>query len=362
MSYKLNQSWKILITLDDTTPNYFSEHKLFVAESGTSFLRKIGGRMENFAISPIVLRPTIVFNNAISKLNKELGIVGKKSPYKKDNNILSFTIHAYFEKYIVLTINYIDTNVISFESLKKITNLSYYPEINNFTLAIAGLIKSGNYKNFRPLKTLPTLRCTSIEIIDVNSTLVDDCRLVESLSGHTQPVKSIIDDVLKRNKDHQLNEALTLIDKQGVIQQIPYNFIGKKEAERKYNSCCNIFELMMVISASIKNESLSKNHIYFNAISELVNSPEKVVYSFTAIRTIEQFVKDFHLPRALRELKEKSDSIRQAETAITDKKKGRLSLKDGWNQFYASKEFFGIILGACVAGATSILAIIWKFF
>lgn len=358
MSFKLEQSWKVLISLDETSPNYYAPHELFSLESGNSFLRKIGGGMECFLISPLVLRPTIVFNNAISKIIKEAGFTGNKFPYKKNEDVLNITIHSYFEKYIALTVKYTKMYASQPVNLNNLTILRKHPEIYRLVLSFAGLIKHGDYKNITPLTSIPTFRCTLIEMVNEDFDFEKN-QLVESLTGHMQPVQNIIDDVLERNKGHQLNEALTLIDKQGVIQKIPYDFSEKKEAERKYISCCNLFELMIVIKRTLQDDYLGANRLFIKALAELVRNPERIVNSFTARKTIEQFTKDFYLVGELINLESEAYQKIQLDGIMNVQSKKRISFKEGFLQFYASKEFFAVLLTVAFAGITSGLGLLW---
>ncbi|EKN5070560.1 hypothetical protein ACS78Q_06800 [Yersinia enterocolitica] len=225
-------------------------------------------------------------------------------------------------------------------------------------LSFAGIIKNGNYKNIIPLTSIPTFRCTLIEMVNEDFHF-EKKQLVESLTGHMQPVQNIIDDVLERNKDHQLNEALTLIDKQGVIQKIPYDFSEKKEAQRKYISCCNLFELMIVIKRTMQDDYLGANRLFIKALDELVRNPERIVNSFTARKTIEQFIKDFHLAGALVNLESEAYQRIQLDDNINVQSRKRISFKEGFLQFYASKEFFAVLLTVAIAGITSALGLLW---
>ncbi|HDT6563979.1 TPA: hypothetical protein QFT01_000083 [Enterobacter cloacae] len=362
MTFKLEQSWKILISLDNKSPNYLNSHELFLIESGKSFLRKIGGGMENFDISPLVLRPTIIFNNAISKIANKLGFTGNKAPYKNGNETLNITIHLYFEKYIILTLKHTQIDIPTIVNLRETTLLTHYPNIHDLALSITGLIKSGDYKNINPLTSIGTLRCTSIEISDDNSNHFDDSDLVESLTGHLRPVQNIVHHVLERNNTHQLNEALTLIDKQGVIQQIPFAFPAKKEAHKKYIICCNLFELFVLINKAVQDKALGTNKTFIEAISLLVKTPEKIVNSYTAIKTIEQFVKDFHLSNYLNDLELEASKEFAANELIKNKEIKMTSFVDGFKKFYASENFFVVLFTTLFAGIATAYGLILKLF
>lgn len=356
MSYTLTQSWKILLPLEQSSPNYLSEHKLFVVESGKSFLRKIGGGMEDYSIRPEVLRPTVVFHNALAKVAKNLGFSGKKFPYLHNGNSLNVTLHYYFEKYVVITITYKNDDIQTLKPLKEKATLGNYHDVKQLCLAIGGLIISGNHKQFSPLNTVPTYSCTSIKLNDASVAQLDNKELVESLTGHIDPTENMIMDVLSRNAGHQINSALTLIDKQGVLQQIPANYIGGKESLRKYESCCNIFELMLAMDMALKDGILDENKIFLQSLKNLVHFPEKIVYSFTARRTIEQFIRDFHFSNSTMALEESQNKSLQNKMVVKSK-----TLQDGWNEFYASKEFFAVIFTSIVAGITAGLTIFWAY-
>ncbi|HDZ9290774.1 hypothetical protein FPW41_00720 [Vibrio cholerae] len=356
MNCMLTQSWTILLPLDESSPNYLSEHKLFVVESGKSFLRKIGGGMEDYSIRPEVLRPTVVFHNALAKHCKRLGFAGKKFPYAYYDGSLNVKIHYYFEKYVVLTVAYKENSTQLSSSLKDKTTLSNSPAIEELCLLIGGLILSGNHRQYAKLNAVPTFSCTSIKHTDLGTSLLDNKTLVESLTGHVDPTERMVEDVLSRNVGHQINSALTLIDKQGVLQQLPADYVGTKESLKKYESCCNLFELMLVINAALKDKILDNNNVFFKSIKELVNFPENIVQSFTARRTIEQFVRDFHLSNALMVLEEKQQIVQQNQVPVKSK-----TLRDGWNEFYASKEFFSVIATSIAAGVTGTLALFWAY-
>ncbi|PMH14967.1 hypothetical protein [Vibrio splendidus] len=348
MSCTLTQSWKILLPLKEFSPNYLSENKLFVVESGKSFLRKIGGGMEKYPIRPEVLRPTVVFHNALAKLAKNLGFSGKKFPYTYGNNSLNIKLHSYFEKYVVMTVTYTECNSQFSKTLKDKTDLTNYPDIKELCKSISGLIISGNYRQFTKLDSFSTFSCTSIKLQDDNSRLFNDKELIESLTGHTDPTDAMVQDVLSRNAGHQINSALTLIDKQGVLQQLAANYVGAKESQKKYESCCNLYELMLVISTALKDTLLDDNKVFLRSVKELVNFPENIVFSFTAQRVIEQFVRDFYLFNAIMLLDEKQVRLKQLKLASRSK-----GLSQGWSEFYASKEFFAVIFTSIVAGITA---------
>ncbi|HDV5479682.1 TPA: hypothetical protein RI770_003669, partial [Vibrio cholerae] len=141
-----------------------------------------------------------------------------------------------------------------------------------------------------------------------------------------------------------------------VLQQLPADYVGTKESLKKYESCCNLFELMLVINAALKDKILDNNNVFFKSIKELVNFPENIVQSFTARRTIEQFVRDFHLSNALMVLEEKQQIVQQNQVPVKSK-----TLRDGWNEFYASKEFFSVIATSIAAGVTGTLALFWAY-
>ncbi|WP_017630639.1 hypothetical protein [Vibrio sp. 624788] len=355
MNYKFNHSWKILIPLKPSSPNYLHEHKLFVRESGKSFLRKVGGGMEQFPIKPEVLLPTVVFHNSLAKIAKELGFEGKKFPYHYDKKSLNVKIHYYFEKYIVLTVTHSEDSVDFVNSLKERTDLDSYSHIEKLTLAIGGLVVSGDHKAFTPLSAIPTFSCTNIELKNEGTRSFGNKDLVEALTGHIDPIDSIVSDVLSRNTGHQTNSALTLIDKQGVIQQIPYNYIGRKEALKKYESCCNLFELFYVASQALKDDAMVRHNIFKQSLKNLVDTPENVVQSFTARRAIEQFVRDFHLSNALMIIEQQQSEVNNQPTT------SRKSFREGWTQFYASKEFFAIIFGAIVTGVVAGAGLVWAY-
>lgn len=213
-------------------------------------MRNMGGGMENFPLCPEVLSPTVAFHDAILKKVRYLGFEGRSFPYKYKSNDVNIRINLYLDKYIAITLvvkNAIETPIdkIGF-NCKLINN----PELYQLACTVAGLIIDGNLKTFSPRTSIPSLPCSQVEHILAGSESVPNKVLVSALTGHSNSTDNIVSKVVGKNEHHQVNDALTLVDKQGVIQYIPDTSLNRKEVTSKFNSCTALFELFAVISQS----------------------------------------------------------------------------------------------------------------
>ncbi len=79
-----------------------------------------------------------------------------------------------------------------------------------------------------------------------------------------------------------MNNATTLVDKQGVFQRVPHNLMESREAKVKFTSCCALFELLSVINITLSDKHLWDNKIFVESVQKLLKHPALITKSVTA--------------------------------------------------------------------------------
>lgn len=299
---KLEIIWKIPIIIPTHNIKQWNKSILFNKKENKSFLNKIGG-IENLDLFPTTCDPTNIFYQSIRQVKEQNNFYGNKLPFtyssglSNSTNTLNLKIHLYKPNLIILSIK---LNISNF-SLKKIDDLHALKEIKNHTeifnllKTIYGLLISGDYRNFKEHNSLPTTY-PHIKINTASHRTITDKNTVEVVTGHRDTTAEIIKKVLKKNKDHQINKDLILIDKQGIFARIDSQ---AHASERKTESASNLFELALVLFISFsKNLQLinDKN----NVIKELIKDPQNIITkSITVLNTWNLLLIEFKLNKLI---------------------------------------------------------------
>jgi hypothetical protein len=348
MSYGLCQSWKIILPLGNDSPNYLVSNKLFNVKTGKSFMRKMGGGMENYPLKPEVLTPTSAFNDAILKFSSSLGIKGCKLPYSFKNNRINITIHYYFEQYMVITATLMDAIEIGNHDVQSCNKLVKYPEVYKLLCGICGLILSGDHKRFSPLTSIPSISCSSVTELSDEVEPISNALAVSTLTGHAGAVKNIVNSVISKNESHQVNDATTLVDKQGVFQRVPYSLMKSKEAKVKFNSCCALFELLAIVNLTLSDKRLLDNKIFVESVKNLLSHPALITKSYTAQMTISTLAGEFNI----------NDNLQHIIQSLSPEPTMYKSLVNRFfTEFWGSKEFFSTFLPIIVSASVAL----WMF-
>jgi hypothetical protein len=348
MNYEVKQSWKVIIPIDAEKTNYLSSNKLFNCLTGNNFIKGIGG-IEKLGLQPIVLQPTIAFHNALSKHREQLGFFGKKFPYSFSKNEVNINIHYYLEQYVILTVSVKRPIFCEYVEIATAQDLSKQEQLNKLVLVIAGLIKSGKTKGFKPLSSIKFYPCTIIYENAVEN-ILSERQSVEILTRHPGVIDNIVNKVISKNSEHQINASRVLADKQGVLHIIPFTLASDTETTKKFKSVASLLELSIILSRSL-NDNILNHHVSYNReIRKLIETPELVIqHSVTAKNTFDLFIKEFKL-KSLLATKNEINENQPIET--------KNSLQDKWKNFIGSKEFFATLLAAALTALIALLMFI----
>lgn len=303
MKLKLNLGWKIVVGAPKTGFDYYSTNKHFNFKTGKSFLKKIGG-ISSLAYYPFTFDPTHIFYNAIEPFKLENGFSGKRIPFEgtiEDTYVfqknIRIKINRFSSDFIILSVS---VDEIDFDeeldNLQKIVKIETHTELYNLVRSICSIISSGG-EQVDPIHNKPKIY-PFIQLESTNhANPIDNKLAVELLTRHQNPKPEIIDDVISKNHDHQVDKNSILLDRQGILARYDFDTNENKLIKRKFESSHHLFELAISLAHTIeKNRLGTLNTEQEESIYKLIKKPEIIfTKSVTAYKTWELLLNEFKL-------------------------------------------------------------------
>lgn len=300
MKLKLNLAWKIVVGAPENGVDYCTAIKHFNVKTAKNFINKIGG-ISSLDFYPNTLAPTNVFYNAIESHKSENGFVGKRIPFEGTvagiRAPVKIKIHQFSSKLVIISISAdeIDFNG-SIDDLQKLISIESHKELLTLVRVIYSIICSGGKDSSpvrRKLKAYPYVALES----NSSDNLVENEAAVELLTRHKSPKPDIVQSVISKNDDHQLNRSSILIDRQGILARYSLEDSENQSIKRKFESSHYLFELAISLAHILENDqysSLSEEQRL--SITKLVTNP-KIVFtkSVTAYKTWKLLLDEFRL-------------------------------------------------------------------
>lgn len=349
MKLKLSLAWKIVVGAPENGVNYCNAIKHFNVKTGKNFINKIGG-ISSFDFYPNTLEPTNVFYNAIESHKSENGFVGKKIPFEGTvagvRVPVKIKIHQFSSELVIISISAdeIDFNG-SIDNLQKIISIETHKELLTLVRVICSTICSGGKESSpvqRKLKAYPYIALES----NKSDNLVENEAAVELLTRHKNPKPDIVQSVISKNDDHQLDTNSILIDRQGILARYFLETSEGQSIKRKFESAHYLFELAISLAYILENgqySSLSEEQRV--SITKLVTNPEIVfTKSVTAYKTWKLLLDEFRL----RDLYENYVGDAKKSVAIeptNDKSEWSESKK--WTMGVLSTLVVGLVIWGC---------------
>lgn len=232
MTYQIELAWKVFSKLA-LRPGQSARksNALFNVRGGRAFSRSLGGNFQT-GYAPEVLEPTVNFHQALLPLKNRLGIKDKRYPFTIFLDYLSttvqvnITIHRYNSVVcasVKVTPFVVDTDI----DFAVIQDLESHVNLYGLVKQVLGIAATGDARA-KPLqsppKFFPVVRVCAIgpDVPNWKS------RLVAALTRHEAPSDVIVESVLAKNKPHQIDESLILIDRQGVFGYVPATCSAKQ--------------------------------------------------------------------------------------------------------------------------------------
>lgn len=304
-------TWKILVKADGDV-DLFAKNKNFNIRTGKTFLRNIGG-INSLNYFPYVLEPTNVFYNSLNKIRDQYNFQGKRLPFKQINSNdwllnknINVKIHRYSRRLAIITLS---LERIRFsgkmDELKSLLDIENHEGIYGLAKTVCSIVSSSG-KRIVPISNKPKIYpCIAVESSDYARDISDKAA-IELLTRHLNPRKEIIDKVIEKNINHQLDENSVLIDRQGIFARYACNDLNEYSIERKFNSALCLFELAMALSDILD----TKDHHNLtdqekNELFKLISKPNIVfVKSVTSYETWLLLIKEFKLEALFSEYQE----------------------------------------------------------
>ncbi|MGL5469513.1 MAG: hypothetical protein ACRDCT_15220 [Shewanella sp.] len=301
MKLKLDLAWKIVVGNPETGVDYCQSSTFFNAKTGRTFVKKLGG-VSSLDFYPCTFDPTHAFYNAIEPHKLKNNFVGKRIPFEGvilgQRKPINIKIHQYPPELIIISVS---VSKLEFngtlDELKEVIRLEKHSELLEFVRIIYSLVYSGGKETKPVQRKLKVYPCIELESDDCDD-FVDDKHAVEILTRHNNPKSAIIDNVISKNDDHQLDDNSILIDRQGILARYTTGDVNKNSIKRKVESSCCLFELAIAISYILeKGQYFSLQDEQKKSITKLISTPTIVfTKSVTAYKTWELLLSEFKLP------------------------------------------------------------------
>ncbi|TVU78051.1 hypothetical protein FQP81_01060 [Pseudoalteromonas distincta] len=300
MKLKLNLAWKIVVGAPDKGVDYCTAIKHFNVKTAKNFINKIGG-ISSLDFYPNTLEPTNVFYNAIESYKSEYGFVGKRIPFEGTiadvRASLKIKIHQFSSDLVIISISADGINFSgSIDDLHKLISIETHKELSTLVRVICSIICSGGKESspvLRKLKAYPYIALES----NCSDNLVENEAAVELLTRHKSPKPEIVQSVISKNDDHQLDRNSILIDRQGILARYTLEANERQPIKRKFESSHYLFELAISLAHILENDQFSSlSEDQRTSITKLVTNP-KIVFtkSVTAYKTWTLLLDEFRL-------------------------------------------------------------------
>jgi hypothetical protein len=263
VSYQVELGWKIFSNLSPQgTETTSLSSSLFNIKGASSFLRTLGGN-PRAPYAPKTLEPTKNFHHALRASKSELGVEGKQFTFtiffEQVQQRLQVTIGL--RRYLSCICASVKVQAFSVDCLAVIADLQDFKShkgLFRFVSEILAVTTSGTTtikKLSAPPKIFPI-----IQIANLDSQAEDTLhRLVEILTRHTIEESGIVDSVIQKNKTHQIDKTLVLIDRQGVLSYLPPR-CGAHQIEgnlQRFKNASSLMEFACAIKRDLKSGSVS---------------------------------------------------------------------------------------------------------
>jgi nucleoside phosphorylase len=306
MSYDVRLTWKFFLQIPGSRELAAGDStQIFSVRTGKSLLRDVGGTVQT-DFFPLVLEPIGPFFSKIAKAAKLAAIALQKTGFETTTGVFggreelplrgNYALRSYGEELCVS----IEVSPIRMESLNDLSAAVSPPtsaplrsfaarlaEVVGAELGVSGLRAAG-------LKLYPCVRI----VAQPEAVSVPLARLVELLTRHTAPSLGVIEDVYAKNRDHQVDGTLVLLDRQGVICYASPTAHADERAncDRRFVSCSALLEL----AAAIQRLGLRRDgSALMRAARQFLADPKRAIPNSTsASRAWSVFVEEFNLSPA----------------------------------------------------------------
>lgn len=300
MRFQIKLRWKVVTRLaSPEAGELLRTGLLFNQRGGRSFIRSIGGQIRT-TYEPVVLEPTDVFHQALSKVRGTLGLRGHKFPYEMDSfapgvsNRLNVAVRLYGQA-VCLTFD-LDSFVLEADTdLARLQKLESHLQLAQFVRAVTGIVASAD-RGAYPLPSLPKYYpVMQIASLDVDAALTN-ADLVALVTHHPLPRDEVVTAVLEKNQPHQVDRSTLLVDKQGIVSYVPGHAHATLRGNlQRFENASSMLELAAVLRVQLK----SSVHLPEDVKRVISSAHDVIPESVSAQNTWNLIVDEFELKSEL---------------------------------------------------------------
>lgn len=324
MTYRLQIIWKVFSDLLPSTSldSLESAPSIFQIRTSKSLLREIGSSVKD-TIVPSTLEPTHVFYNALRKELARNKIDGKKFPFifpivLNSSGAAQVRVNLVIHRYGRVVCVSVETqcfDVPEDADLTQIKQLQYHKELFAVVRHVISIIKQGS-RNPRPDGAgVVVLPCVQIIAADASCDLSDQS-LAGLVTGHPEVNPNVIEDLLARNRAHQIDNTSLLCEKQGIVFYAPSRTSGAVVAgmSRRFRSASGMLEVAQAVQMMLRGTGeCSLTDLL--AIQQLVEESDLVFADSVSGRKLwDLFSSEFKLKNFLSRKKEKMQTANSTPT------------------------------------------------
>lgn len=298
MAYRISLQWKIIteLTAEGAVALYGSP-RLFNFKGGIGFLRSIGGRIRT-ECAPVVLEPTDVFHQGLTNLRTALKISGCRFPYQIETSDgtgkrrLNATFHLH-GRALCISVSFLDDLEVSATSdISNLQRLETHLSLSQLINQIVAIVITGN-RRAKPLGSLPKYY-PLVHIVSLGDDAPDWRRdLVELVTRHAMPNGDVVRAVLEKNRRHQVDDSLLLIDKQGIAAYVPVHAGPTiRGSLQRFGNAASMLELAAVLRLQLSKQSID---LASDVLSIITHADDAITESVSAQRTWVLVVDEFRL-------------------------------------------------------------------
>ncbi|AZC86679.1 hypothetical protein C4K29_0346 [Pseudomonas chlororaphis subsp. piscium] len=301
VSYQVELGWKIFSSLSPQGAEKTRlSSPLFNIKGARSFLRTLGGN-PRAPYAPTTLEPTKNFHHALRSSKSKLGVEGKQFTFtiffEKVQQRLQVTIGL--RRYLSCICASVKVQAFSVDCLTEIADLQdikSHKWLFRFVSEIVAITIMGDTNSKKlsePPKIFPVIQITNLGVQAEDA----EHHLVEILTRHTIEESTIIDSVIQKNKTHQIDKTIVLIDRQGVLSYLPPHCSARQieGGRQRYNNASSLIEFASAIKRDLKSGLISGE-----LIRPIINEAQYFLPdSISAQRMWALLTSEFNMPHEL---------------------------------------------------------------
>jgi len=299
MNTTANICWKLLYKLDSRAVKHLPKLFNFVTSHG--FIRTWGG-ISDFSFSPNTLIPNSRFYDLLKVVKCQLGFSERKFPfaYISAENGVEQKINVSFRLYgsvLVVSLSVTDYYWLLPSRLCDISKLSYHRQVSKLSSAILALVEKDQGGHARPSHDPRVYSC--LQIKQPNGLDIDMLELIEALTGHVNPTSLVVDSVVKKNIELQIDASNIYLDRQGVVAVVPEEFWGDQTVRRRFDAACGMIEaLSSVLYLEDKRALLELSVEQIKGLYRMLDRPRKrFAHSLSSFHMWSLFCVEFNIDK-----------------------------------------------------------------